>query len=219
MALCILRRRSHNNRSSSPLSPRPQVHCRTRLSTSRRRLAPIGTASPQFLFQLPHPIGARQSHRTHVGIIRYPTRRTDRARLRHSQSSRHRTSSVEFAARRVESLPQILQYGIAEAPMAFRELVIVHELLHLLVPNHGKLFKSLMSAYLPGWEKRCRRAAQPENNDCRDEIEIAIFPPLIPRYLSGTDNGGRSPRGTGPPNHGFRTLGLESPLKLHWRQP
>lgn len=36
---------------------------------------------------------------------------------------------------------------------AFREVVIVHELLHLLVPNHGKLFKGLMSAYLPGWER------------------------------------------------------------------
>jgi len=36
---------------------------------------------------------------------------------------------------------------------AFRELVVVHELLHLRVPNHGKLFKSLLSAYLPGWEK------------------------------------------------------------------
>jgi len=35
---------------------------------------------------------------------------------------------------------------------AFRELVIVHELLHLQVPNHGKLFKSLLNAYLPGWE-------------------------------------------------------------------
>jgi len=35
---------------------------------------------------------------------------------------------------------------------AFQEYVIVHELLHLQVPNHGKLFKSLMSAYLPGWE-------------------------------------------------------------------
>lgn len=34
----------------------------------------------------------------------------------------------------------------------FQEYVIVHELLHLQVPNHGKLFKSLMSAYLPGWE-------------------------------------------------------------------
>lgn len=34
----------------------------------------------------------------------------------------------------------------------FQEFVIVHELLHLQVPNHGKLFKSLMTAYLPGWE-------------------------------------------------------------------
>jgi len=37
-------------------------------------------------------------------------------------------------------------------PRAFQEYVIVHELLHLQVPNHGKLFKSLMNAYLPGWE-------------------------------------------------------------------
>ena len=43
---------------------------------------------------------------------------------------------------------------LLEEPAAFREVVVVHELLHLLVPNHGKLFKSLMNAYLPGWEKR-----------------------------------------------------------------
>lgn len=35
---------------------------------------------------------------------------------------------------------------------AFQELVIVHELLHLHVPNHGKLFRSLLKAYLPTWE-------------------------------------------------------------------
>ena len=34
----------------------------------------------------------------------------------------------------------------------FQKYVIVHELLHLQVPNHGKLFKSLMNAYLPNWE-------------------------------------------------------------------
>lgn len=39
---------------------------------------------------------------------------------------------------------------------AFQEVVIVHELLHLLVPNHGKLFKSLMTAYVPGWEGQSR---------------------------------------------------------------
>lgn len=35
---------------------------------------------------------------------------------------------------------------------AFQEFVIVHELLHFHVPNHGKLFKSLMNSYLPDWE-------------------------------------------------------------------
>lgn len=36
---------------------------------------------------------------------------------------------------------------------AFQEVVIVHELLHLRVPNHGKLFKGLMAAYMPGWQQ------------------------------------------------------------------
>ena len=33
-------------------------------------------------------------------------------------------------------------------PMAFRSEVIVHELLHLKVPNHGKLFRSLPRAHV-----------------------------------------------------------------------
>jgi predicted metal-dependent hydrolase len=40
---------------------------------------------------------------------------------------------------------------LSQAP-AFREYVIVHELLHLKVPNHGKLFKTLLRAYLPDYE-------------------------------------------------------------------
>lgn len=35
----------------------------------------------------------------------------------------------------------------------FQDFVIVHELLHLRVPNHGKLFKSLMRVHLGEWEK------------------------------------------------------------------
>jgi predicted metal-dependent hydrolase len=38
-------------------------------------------------------------------------------------------------------------------PAEFREYVIVHELLHLKVPNHGKLFKTLLRAYIPDYEK------------------------------------------------------------------
>ena len=37
------------------------------------------------------------------------------------------------------------------------EFVIVHELVHLLMPNHGKVFKSFMHAYLPDWEDRQER--------------------------------------------------------------
>jgi predicted metal-dependent hydrolase len=36
--------------------------------------------------------------------------------------------------------------------LEFREYVIVHELLHLKVPNHGKLFKTLLRAYIPNYE-------------------------------------------------------------------
>ena len=41
---------------------------------------------------------------------------------------------------------------LLQEPREFQKYVIVHELLHLQVPNHGKLFKSLLTAYLPGWE-------------------------------------------------------------------
>jgi len=37
-------------------------------------------------------------------------------------------------------------------PAAFRREVIVHELLHLKVPNHGPLFKALLKAYLASEE-------------------------------------------------------------------
>lgn len=33
-------------------------------------------------------------------------------------------------------------------PADFRQEVIVHELLHLKIPNHGKLFKVLLKVYL-----------------------------------------------------------------------
>ncbi len=35
----------------------------------------------------------------------------------------------------------------------FQDFVIAHELLHLRVPNHGKLFKALMNAYVPDWRE------------------------------------------------------------------
>jgi len=37
---------------------------------------------------------------------------------------------------------------LLRTPAEFRRKVIVHELVHLKVPNHGKLFNSLVRAYL-----------------------------------------------------------------------
>ena len=39
----------------------------------------------------------------------------------------------------------------------FQDYVIVHELLHLRVPNHSRLFKVLMTAYMPEWRKMSAR--------------------------------------------------------------
>lgn len=34
---------------------------------------------------------------------------------------------------------------------AFQDFVIAHELLHLRFRNHGKLFKAVLNAHVPGW--------------------------------------------------------------------
>ncbi|MEW6211627.1 MAG: M48 family metallopeptidase [Acidobacteriota bacterium] len=43
---------------------------------------------------------------------------------------------------------------------AFQDYVIVHELLHLRLPNHGKLFTSLLSAYIPNYKHFEKRAGE-----------------------------------------------------------
>ncbi len=49
-----------------------------------------------------------------------------------------------------------LNSELLSLPKELGEFVIVHELVHLLVPNHGKVFKSFMLAYMPDWEERER---------------------------------------------------------------
>lgn len=40
-----------------------------------------------------------------------------------------------------------------QAP-GFQDFVIAHELLHLRVPQHGRLFNALMTAHVPGWREQ-----------------------------------------------------------------
>ena len=53
-----------------------------------------------------------------------------------------------------------LAADLADQDSDFQNFVIVHELLHLRVPNHGRLFKALMTAHIPDWRRhdlrRCR---------------------------------------------------------------
>ncbi len=42
--------------------------------------------------------------------------------------------------------------ALLHQPGAFRAKAIVHELLHLRVPNHGKLFRALSNAYFESLE-------------------------------------------------------------------
>lgn len=77
-------------------------------------------------------------------------------------------AEVEAIARRMEVEPKSIKFRsmkrkwascsskgnltfdveLLHQPAAFRRKVIVHELLHLKVPNHGKLFKALEETYL-----------------------------------------------------------------------
>jgi hypothetical protein len=50
-----------------------------------------------------------------------------------------------------------LDSNLLKIPKSLGEFVIVHELIHLLAPNHGKVFKSFLLAYLPDWEIRENR--------------------------------------------------------------
>ena len=68
----------------------------------------------------------------------------------HLRDMRRKWASISTSGRLT------LNTELISLPIALGEFVIVHELVHLLVPNHGKLFKSYMSAYVPDWEDRQR---------------------------------------------------------------
>ena len=47
---------------------------------------------------------------------------------------------------------------------SFQDFVVAHELLHLRVPNHGRLFKALMTAHVPAW-----RSLAVSRQNCREQ--------------------------------------------------
>jgi len=50
-----------------------------------------------------------------------------------------------------------LAADLARQQHGFQDFVIVHELLHLRIGNHGRVFKALMSAHVPDWRTHDNR--------------------------------------------------------------
>jgi predicted metal-dependent hydrolase len=91
----------------------------------------------------------------------------------HNDRREHLCQKVETWARRLKVEPRLVRVqhmtrkwgscstlgiitlaaDLVDQDPGFQDFVIAHELLHLRVPNHGRLFKAFMSAHLPGWRE------------------------------------------------------------------
>ena len=54
-----------------------------------------------------------------------------------------------------------LAHDLVDRSDEFQDYVIVHELLHMRYANHGRIFKALMSAYVPTWRQLESEADSP----------------------------------------------------------
>lgn len=62
-----------------------------------------------------------------------------------------------------------LAADLHDQPPDFQDFVIAHELLHLRIPNHGKLFRAVLAAHFPDLEfhDACRPAPRPKGGAVR----------------------------------------------------
>ena len=69
--------------------------------------------------------------------------------MRHKWASCSSNGHLHFSSELLNLDPELWDY------------VIVHELLHCSVPNHGRLWTALMRAHLGDWESAAQRLQQP----------------------------------------------------------
>lgn len=73
-----------------------------------------------------------------------------------------------------------LAADLAEQDPHFADYVIAHELLHLRVPSHGRVFDALLSVYFPGWRRQelIRRMGRHCDVTGADVERPIVFQPL-----------------------------------------
>lgn len=68
----------------------------------------------------------------------------------HVRQMRTKWASISSAGRLT------LNTDLLSIPKRLGDYVIVHELVHLLAPNHGKVYRSFLLAYMSDWQERER---------------------------------------------------------------
>jgi predicted metal-dependent hydrolase len=86
--------------------------------------------------------------------------------MRHKWASCSSNGHLHFSSDLLDLDPDLWDY------------VIVHELLHLCIPNHGRLWKALMRAHLGDWERAEQRLRQ---HGCQPKDA----PPLLHQACNG----------------------------------
>ena len=81
--------------------------------------------------------------KTHVWAIKLRVN----PRVIRVQDMRHKWGSCSSAG------TVTLATDLATKDTVFQDYVIVHELLHMRYATHGKVFKAVLTAHVPGWKR------------------------------------------------------------------
>jgi predicted metal-dependent hydrolase len=91
-----------------------------------------------------------------------------------------------------------LAIDLDDQSAAFQDFVIVHELLHLKVPNHGRLFKALMTLHVPAW-RTMNAAKQGARAGAGGWVQQQAPPTDTPSHSSATNSRRRRDGANGNP--------------------